>query len=437
MSYHFLQQTYGGTGNLNNLTSDNFWLNFVKFMTKTPGNGGPGWTLKAYGLGLDNTTGAVRSFQINGNYDPNVVWTSVDLNGASSFSACGTWFILKEPATNRNYQREFLFHRGNKDYYYAQENNFSNYCQYIGGMNVYYSAQGFLTTSTGNGFNATDVSGKNPPIAYDMINLGTTSHRNPSTASWNWTNPELNTYPVSIFTQSKNGASTHGMPWQYTVCAADNSNGEGYGWYILAYIKGWAIPAKFVSYDPFKLGTYDTQMLDPVVVLNQTAPEPWTNSFHSSMFYSNQGLMSSNATDYTTSNPYNLAYSWVKRPSSFSSKADSSNQTQTTYAAQVCAVCSMIACPQQPFGIPIPTNGNSSLVPLAYISQNYPNYTPTKIWLGESSIFLMNINRNTNTLQAVNVGSLRDYLSVMGVGANTGYKNPSLLVPWDGSIPSV
>jgi hypothetical protein len=433
MAYHFKQLSYASLGYTDNLTSDKFWLEFVKFMCSSPANGGPGWTLKAYGLGLNNSTGAVKSFQINGNFDPNTVFSdgTVFTGTANSISACGLWFILKEPATNRNYQREFLFHRSNQSTYLGAD--FTTYANYMGSMSIFYSCQGFLTSSSGNGFNAADVTGVNPPIAYDMVRMTGTSHRNPQDGSWAYVSSVANGHVRSNFTQKDTGVY-QSTPWQYIVCAADNTDSEGYGWYIMIYVKSLMAPIKFFCYDPLKSGTYDSSMLDPVMILNE-ATDITAGGSATNIFTAADGGLLNISGEYNNVYSYNHRFCWAKRPASFSSKSDVTTQTGTSYSAQVCRANCFVSG-SGPIGtVPNGVSGKGTIVPMPYTLGSsiaggtyYPGLPANAIaWIGQSSMLWLNHQRNLGNLQTVNKTGLRSHISIQG-GAIT---------VWNGSIPVI
>jgi hypothetical protein len=429
MSLIFKQFSYSGMGTINSLTSDKFWLEFLRFMTKTPANGGPGWILKAYGLGRTNQTGAIKGFQLNGNFDVDTVFSDgTNFTGTNTISACGSWFILQEPATNRNYRREFLIHRANRDNYYTT--NFLDYSDTMAYANIYYSAQGFLTTATGNGFNSADVTGINPPIAYDMMTLTHhNSYRNPGDFSWNWVNPQSGSYLKGCFTQ-RNAGDYQNTPWQYVLCASDNSSSEGYGWYLLSYVKNYMAVNHFMCYDPLVSGTYDSSMLDPVV-LHSEYTDLMNSSIDYGIFQRVGGFMYSNAHGYSDGSNYGYHACWAKRPATFTSKSDTTNQTNTTYTAQICRVNSYPA--QRGGTLPQPLNGKDTLLPMPFVLYNYPGLSTNNFFVGISSMVKFNLQRNLSNMQTVNVSTLRDHIHI-GVYNNN---SSAIVLPWDGSIPAI
>jgi hypothetical protein len=426
MAYHFKQLTYTGMGGVDTLTSDQFWLEFLKFMTKSPANGGPGWILKSYGLGRNNTTGAVKSFQLNGNFDPAVVFSDgYSQGGTNTISACGMWFILQEPATNRNYRREFLFQRNNRDQY-VTGSGFTAYAEGQAYTAIYYSCQGFLTSATGNGFGSADVTGINPPIAYDMMFMCSSAHRNPGSSGWAYVNPQA--YSRGLFSQRNATTVMQNLPWQYTICAADNVSGEGFGWYILVTIKSYSLPIKFFCFDPMVSGSYDSSMQDPVVIYNEFSGGMSDGSISYLMLtQTDGGLMQASTHGYAANQGTAVAFCWAKRPASFTSKTDADNQTTVTNTAQVCRANCYIASNR--WGTYSNTlNGKDTCVPLPWILHSYPGTSDTRFWLGQSSIMRYNFQHNIGCMQTVNVSILRDAI-------HFGAQGSGVIIPWDGSVP--
>jgi hypothetical protein len=446
MAYHFKQLSYANPGGPDNLTQDSFWFEFLKFMTSSPANGGPGWTLKAYGRGRNATGTIVTSdgFQLNGNYDPTQVWNATnplaffDTTNSRNFSNSGRWFIIQEPATNRNYRREFLFHTGNRDNYAAvwggtnsSNINMINYMDNQCYHTIYYSAQGFLTTATGNGFNSADVSAINPPIAYDMINLNQTDMTNPQTSpngAWTYCNPVNGSYSRGTFGQRKSDQGPSNTPWQYTICAADNTSSEGYGWYIAIYMKNWLYPVRFFCYDPLVSGSYDSAQLDPVIIHNEVNSNAWNGGTGNTLWQDSGSLADGSRPAYNTAHQYGHHVCWAKRPLTFSSKTDVTNQTTSTgsYTAQVCRVNSPVYIRSS--STPQSLNGKLTTLPMPFVLYNYPGLSTNEFWIGQSSMMKFCLHTSLSCMQTVNINTLRDYLHFCPNGVR-------ILIPWDGTVP--
>jgi hypothetical protein len=421
MSYHFksLAITTNGSvlANTSNLSSDYILFEFLKFMTSSPANGGPGWTMKSYGYGRNDADGTPKSFQLNGNFDPLTIFSGgTDYKQANSFASSGRWFILQEPALNRNYRREFLFQSGEATTpYQAAQQNFTI---------IWYSAQGFLTTATGNGFSNSDVSGYNPPIAYDMMTVSCNGMRNPNEQNWNRLNP------ATYYKAYLSGAGT--IPMTYMFCAADNSNGEGYGWYIAAHLRPTLQPVRFICYDPMLSGTYDSSITDPTIHHNTVSGNFWGNGAYSSLFGNQDGGFLYNANwqyaDTLHSQQSNI-YTWAKRPLTFTSKTDLANKVSATenYAAQVCRV--LTAQNGRNASVPWAANNVPQCLPYPFTHYAYPNNSGY-FWLGNSSMMKMSLQNNLQSMQTVNLSTLRDHIHFCGTAER-------ILLPWDGSVPAM
>jgi hypothetical protein len=426
MAYHFKKLTLQGIGVDNALNTDVLWLEFMKFMTLSPANGGPGWIFKAYGHGYtDRANSVLGTFQLNGSFDPNTVWSAgTAIGNANGIGNSGNWWIIKEPGTFAGHQREFLFQNARE---YVPTSLLS-YANARGRKFIYYSVQGFLTTATGNGQSSTDVTAINPPIAYDQIGVTEYTWRNPTDGNWNYSNPMGNTgnlYNFYITTTTETGAY---CPWEITFCAADNSNGEGYGWYILAYSKTTPSYGKaFFCYDPLKSGTYDPSDQDPAVIFQTNCLTEANTLYHGDFMNRLSSVVASNA----ASSPTNALRCWGKRPSSFTSKSDVTTQINNSQASAnfLSIVNKRTDFDGQYDGVSSFTvDGNEIVIPIGYYFHggNVVGVT-TGMWKGLSSMIQMNHCRNLGRFATLSIGGSRNFVHVYN-GA---------VVPWDGSVPAI
>jgi hypothetical protein len=433
MAYQFKKLSMSGLGVEDATNADIYMLEFLKFMTKSPANGGPGWILKAYGMGyIDKTNSTVGSYQLNGNYDPAIVWsagTAIGVNGG--FGNAGNWFILQEPAVTGGHRREFLFQTGRATA--RNSTTFINYAGFRGLAHVYYSAQGFLTTATGNGQNSTDVTGINPPIAYDQLRVTDYTMRTPMDTAYNYVNPDgrgaitcqLQAFYLINYFGGINSAENN----QIVFCAADNASGEGYGWYILHYIitNNGANGFKFISYDPLKPGTYDSSDPDPVVITQSTIDRGAGGAGFASFLSGYSSPVAFFPSPVDTSDSTNRVVGWAKRPATFTSKADVSSQFTANTAS------SNIVCPAVAYGMTtakyvLTMGGKPTLMNVPYVFNGTVAGVTGGHWKGESSMTKYVIQNNLYPLTTLSVGGiLRSHIHVQ----------KGIVLPWDGSVPVI